>query len=78
MMEEYTRRSKGAVEKVIISGGGAQMPGFLAYMVKKIGRESAMAFPFRGILYPDELEKTLRELGPSFSVAVGAAMREFQ
>ena len=77
MTQEYTRRYKGAVERVVISGGGAQMPGIRAYMVKKMGRESVMAFPFRGILYPDELDGTLRDMGPSFSVAVGAALREF-
>ena len=77
MMEEYTRRHKAAVERVIISGGGAQMPGVLNYMVKKMGKESVMAFPFRGILYPEELDGTLREIGPLFSVAAGAALREF-
>lgn len=77
MIQEYTRRGRGAVQMVIVSGGGAQMPGVLDYMVKKMGRESVMAFPFHDIVYPEELEKTLREIGPSFSVATGAALREF-
>lgn len=75
---EYARKRRVTISEIILSGGSAQMPGFLKYVVKSIGRETMIGFPFRGIIYPNELGTTLRNIGPSFSVAVGLALREFR
>lgn len=78
MIEEYARKKKEEVRKVILSGGSAQMRGLLQYAVKSLQKESVIGFPFHGIIYPESLESSLLELAPSFDVAVGLALRPFQ
>lgn len=71
----FTRKHKGAVSKIFIAGGGAVMPGLSDYMVKKFGVEVIMGSPFTRLEYPALFQPVLKEIGPSFSVAVGLALR---
>lgn len=77
VIEEYSRKKQSSVQRIVLSGGSAQMSGLVGYAAKSIGREVAKAFPFNDIIYPKELEVTLRDIGPSFAVAVGLALRGF-
>lgn len=78
VIKMYTDKRGRPVGRVVLSGGSGRMPGLLEYVVKSVGRETVMAHPFNGIMYPKELDATLRQIGPSFSVAVGAALRDFK
>ena len=66
------------VDKIIILGGSAQIPGLLNYFENRINNKIELANPFQGLEYPEGLEKDLQELGPMFSVAVGAARRDLE
>ena len=69
--------NKGAkIQKVFLSGGVANMPSFLEYFKSKINLETAIGNPFVRVVYPKELAKMIPELSPTFSIAVGLAMRE--
>ncbi|MBI2676790.1 MAG: type IV pilus assembly protein PilM [Candidatus Yanofskybacteria bacterium] len=69
--------NKGAkIQKVFLSGGVANMPSFLEYFKSKINLETAISNPFVRVVYPKELAKMIPELSPTFSIAVGLAMRE--
>jgi len=72
----YFQKSGKKIMKFIISGGMATLPGLVEYFVEKFGREIRIGDPFRGIEYPPVLAPILREIGSSFAVAVGLAMRE--
>lgn len=63
------------IEKVILSGGGSLLKGFLPYVQDTLSHPVVLADPFSKVAYPAFLEDTLREAGPSFAVAVGAALR---
>ena len=82
LIEEYESALRQAgeksakVSKVILSGGTAAMSGISRYAAQSTGKEVIIAFPFRGMIYPGELEATLRDIGPSFAVAAGLALRE--
>ncbi|MFY9457688.1 MAG: type IV pilus assembly protein PilM [Candidatus Spechtbacterales bacterium] len=78
IIEENLRTKNIDIKKVVLSGGSARMSGILEYAAKSIGREVSIGFPFNGIIYPDVLDSTVHEIGPSFSVAVGLALREFR
>lgn len=78
IIEENLRTRNVDIKKAVLSGGTARMSGILEYAAKSIGREVIIGFPFNGIIYPDVLDSTLHEIGPSFSVAVGLALREFR
>lgn len=71
----YEKKEK-KIEKIIISGGAANLPGFVGYIAKKLGIEVSLANPFSRVAYPHILSPILKEIGPSFSVAVGLAMRK--
>jgi type IV pilus assembly protein PilM len=66
------------VEKIILAGGVANLPGLLKYFQDYFKMKVEIANPFKGIFFPPILEGTLREMGPSFSVAVGLAKRAFE
>ncbi len=66
------------IEKIILAGGGANLPGLLQYFQNYFKKEVEIANPFKRIYFPAILEETLKEMGPSFSVAVGLAQRAFE
>jgi len=74
---DYTTKTNRKITKIILSGGKAQMPGLSDYFVQKFAIPVLFANPFGNLIYPSVLDKKLKSLGPSYAVAVGAAMRHF-
>lgn len=66
------------IQKFIIAGGEALLPGLKEYFANFLKKEVEIANPFSNISYPAILEDTLKEIGPSYAVAVGAALRGFE
>jgi type IV pilus assembly protein PilM len=66
------------VEKIILAGGEANLPGLLSYSSDYFKKETEIANPFKKIYFPPILEETLKEMGPAFAIAVGLAEREFE
>jgi len=66
------------IDKIILSGGTAFLPGILEYFQDYFKKEIEIANPFSKIFYPPILEKTLKEMGPSYAIAVGMALRGFE
>ncbi|MFH0987585.1 MAG: type IV pilus assembly protein PilM [Patescibacteria group bacterium] len=65
------------IKKVILSGGAGNMPGLKEYFASRLALDVERANPFSEIVYPPVLNDILGAIGPSFSVAVGLALREF-
>ncbi len=76
LLEAY-ERTNGAVpvSSVMLSGGGATLAGVAEYAQNVLGRRILNADPFAKVEYPAFLQDTLKTIGPSFAVAVGAALR---
>lgn len=70
----YLQESKKP-EKIILAGGSALLPGLTDYFLMSIGIKVEIANPFADIYYPPILNDALKEMGPAYVVAVGAAMR---
>ena len=66
------------IEKVILAGGSALLPGLKEYFIKVLKKDVEIANPFANIFYPPILESTLKEMGPSYAIAVGAALRSIE
>ncbi len=77
VLKRYEEEEGNAVQKVVLSGGGAQLRGILPYIQDMLSCPTVLADPFAKVAYPAFLEDTLRDAGPSFTVAVGAALRGF-
>jgi len=66
------------IEKIILAGGSALLPGLLQYFQDYFKKEVEIANPFLKIFYPPILEESLREIGPAYAIAVGMALRGFE
>lgn len=66
------------IQKFIIAGGASIMPGLRKYFGDYLKKETEIANPFSAIFYPPILEKTLKETGPAYAIAVGMALRGFE
>lgn len=71
----YGKRYNKVVSKVILSGGGAALPGLEAAAHNELQAEVALADPFARTETPAFLSNVLSEIGPSFAVAIGLALR---
>lgn len=66
------------IQKCIISGATANMPGLKDYFSSKMKFDIEIAQPFSAVKYPSILEEMIEQMGPSFSVAIGLALQQFE
>lgn len=74
-LESFTIAEGRSPELIVLGGGVALMPGLRDYFARKFSREVEIIKPFSKLFYPPVLEDTLKELGPAYAIAVGAALR---
>ncbi len=65
------------MERVILSGGGANLLGVEKYFQGELGIPVVKATPLVRFEYPSVMEPLVPELNPHMSVALGLALREF-
>jgi type IV pilus assembly protein PilM len=75
--DNYEKNYHGKVERIILSGGGSILPGLEKYVSEQFKMPAVKADPFSKVVYPVEAEPIIKEVGPSFSVALGLAIRQF-
>lgn len=71
----YGQRYNKNVSHVILTGGGASLPGLSEVAHASLNAEVEIADPFSRTEAPAFLAAVLKEIGPGFSVAVGLALR---
>lgn len=64
------------IKRVVLSGGGAKMPGLVVYLANALGLEVQEADPWYTVAKDKALITKLAQEAPSYSVAVGLALRE--
>ena len=75
IFSSFAARQDKKIQKVLLAGGLALLPGLKEYFAENLGKETEIANPFKNIFYPPILEKTLKEMGPAFAIAAGMALR---
>jgi type IV pilus assembly protein PilM len=72
----YQEKNEGKkIDALILSGGSSKMQGLDQYFSKALGVKTIMGNPWRKIIVDPKLEALVKkELGVSFSVAIGLAM----
>ena len=78
VLREYEEKNEVSLKSVYLSGGGAMFPGIEALLHDSLNREVIRANPFSKVAYPAFMQDTIKEIGPSFSTALGAAIRSFE
>lgn len=63
------------VQRVVLGGGSSLLLGFKEYLKEELNMETEFIDPFRFVFYPPVLEDTIKEMGLSYAVAVGMALR---
>ena len=76
MISLYHRTSPRRIQKVNLTGGGANLKGIVEFAASKFGLEVTRGNPFARAVSPAFLQTVLKDVGPTFSAASGAAMRE--
>jgi type IV pilus assembly protein PilM len=66
------------IDRIVLSGGGAHLPGLREYLAESYNVPSEMADPLAGLDYNPDLfgEGEAEELSPLLTVSVGLALRE--
>lgn len=63
------------VEKIILAGGLALLPGLKEYFFAELKKEVVISNPFLDTSYPPILKEVLEKRGPFYAVAVGLALK---
>jgi cell division ATPase FtsA len=74
----YGQRYNKNVSTVVLTGGGASLPGIAEIAKQSLSAQVTIADPFARTEAPAFLGDVLREIGPVFSVTVGLALRKLK
>jgi len=75
VFKEFYLKKRKDVTRIILAGGVAMLPGLMDSFKDYFKKEVEIANPFSEIFFPPILEQNLEEMGPSYAIAVGAALR---
>lgn len=78
VISQYESRKGTSVGRVAFAGGVTNSPYFIPYVQDLFGRDLEISNPFSKVAYPAFMEDTLKAIGPTFGVSLGAALRQFQ
>ena len=73
--QSFSQLENKKIQKIILGGGTASLPGLREYASLYLKTDAEIINPFENIFYPPVLEKYLRESGPAYAIAIGAALR---
>lgn len=77
ILEVFGNKDNRRVEKIILTGGGALLPGLTQYLSEDFNLNVIVGDPWFRVAYPFEMKPILDKIGPRLAVAIGLAMREF-
>lgn len=78
VIREYEQKQGKITSPIYLSGGGAMFPGIDRLLHEVTSREVVKAHPFRKVAAPAFMQDTLKEIGPTFTAALGVALRHFE
>lgn len=75
--DNYEKNYRGKIERIILSGGGANLLGIEKYVADQFKLPAIKANPFNKVSYSPEIEPLIKEIGPTFAVALGLGIKRF-
>jgi len=67
----------GKISKIILSGGGGCMNGFVNYTQTQLGISTEKANPWSAVSYPLQFAPLFQSIAPRLTIAVGAGIKPF-
>lgn len=71
---DFHRSDKKKVNDIILVGGTANLFGLREYFETRLKKNVQIADPFSSVSFPPILRSRLKEIGPSFAVALGVGL----
>lgn len=78
VVEEYQKQHARLISKIVCTGGGALIKGFVDIAKKHFQAEVVMGDPFQKVETPAFMSPILAEAGPEFAIALGLALHELE
>jgi type IV pilus assembly protein PilM len=78
VLREYESKTGHEIDVIQLAGGGSLFPGIDAMLKDATNKDVEFANPFSKVAYPAFMDDTIKAIGPSFAVALGAALRDFE
>ena len=72
----YERKYNQVIDGIIIGGGGARTPGILETFHESVQTKARIATPFDQVEVPEFLKGMINNIGPSYTVACGLALKK--
>lgn len=72
----HAKNPQNKIKRVVITGGGAKLPGIVIYLANNLGLEVQEADPWYFIAKDKSTSSKLIQEGPMYTVAAGLALRE--
>jgi len=72
---DFLKLEKKNIEKIILAGGSVLLPGLREHFNSVLKKDIEIINPFTSFILPPILESKLKEMGPSYAIALGAAVR---
>jgi len=72
----FERKYNQTIEGAILVGGGVRTPGFMDMFAKVIHTPAHVGTPFDQIKIPEFLNDMMKQVGPSYAVAAGLALKK--
>jgi type IV pilus assembly protein PilM len=74
----YSKKHSKNVSKIVLTGGGSLLKGFLELAKTRLETQVVLGDPFAKTEAPAFLEPVLKNAGPEFAVAIGLALKQLQ
>jgi len=78
VLNDYETKIDTEISVIYLTGGTVLFPGMDTFIANQLEREVRISNSFNKVAYPAFMEDTMKEIGPSFTVALGAALRSFE
>ncbi|KKR05137.1 MAG: Type IV pilus assembly protein PilM [Parcubacteria group bacterium GW2011_GWC2_39_14] len=75
---EQAENANKRVEKVILSGGTANLFNLPKYFSDTLNLKTFIGNPWARVIYPEDLDPILQSIGPRLATALGLAMRDIE
>lgn len=72
----YERKYNQTIEGIILTGGGARVPGMITTYSKTVHIAGRIVTPFEQVIVPEFLIEMMERVGPTYAVALGCALKK--
>ena len=78
VLQEYEEKNSVKIKNIYLSGGATLFAGVDTALRDVLHRDISRTNAFAKVSYPAFMQDTIKEIAPSFTVALGAALRAFE